>query len=293
MELAILLFHALLIFHPRWQETACDEVGERNLERCESLQESGQNALDDFTRTLARTCELYEEPIDCLMMAMVAEKESTLGDLSHSVAHGDTDIICQKVVGVDRIVAIEPREGEQYCETRMTWTWRGGERQVTRNVHIVTHNERSYRVDTCCAREHGYFQLLPNNFSSGTRVRLPVGNGCGEYDGNPDYCEDGHFIFPRSQHERRQFIDRVEWNVAVGVQEVVEHLAICPLDEDDHPLLGIAAYNQGDCVHDSGFKTYFTGVRSRYSQACEATLPDGTTVADHWDGCNDIPADLE
>ncbi len=143
--------------------------------------------------------------------------------------------------------------------------------------------------DTCCARERGYYQLLPANFPAGHRVTLPVGNGCGEYDGNTDFCQDGQFVFPRAYSERLNFADRLEWNIALGVEEVIEHIEICHLDEDEHPILGVAAYNQGDCINDDGFETYFSGVRSRYVRGCDAILDDGTKVRDHWDGCEDVP----
>ncbi len=83
MELATLLYAALLVFHPSWQDGFCDEVGETRLAKCEEGVERGQLHLEDFTRVLANECELKEGQgvkLDCLLMGIVAEKESSLGD---------------------------------------------------------------------------------------------------------------------------------------------------------------------------------------------------------------------
>lgn len=266
-----LLYYAMLVFHSHWQDTACDAVAESRVERCEETRDAARETLTRWSEMIAYSCA--EEGVDCLLSVAVAEKEYSLGDIGNGVI-GDA---CLHTMGVERVTARTEREG--FCDQRLTWTSHDGTRSVTRPARIVAENDRRITFDTCCAREIGLFQILPANVSAGRQAcyRLPgVGDNCIE--------------LPSNYRERMDLAARDEINIAIGIEEISEHIAMCREPDDDSPdLTYIAAYNQGDCVVDDGFKTYYSGVRYRYRMMCEAKLPDGSTIADHYEGCGNIP----
>ena len=267
---AQLLYYAMLVFHSQWQDDACESVAESRVERCEQTRDAARETLTRWSEMIAYSCE--REGVDCLLAVAVAEKEYSLGDIGNGVI-GDA---CLHTMGVGRVTARSEREG--FCDQRLTWTSHDGSRSVTRPARIVAENDRNITFDTCCAREIGLFQILPANVSAGRQVcyRLPgVGDNCIE--------------LPSNYRERMDLAARDEINVAIGVEEINEHIVMCRPGENDHDLLHIAAYNQGDCTVDDGFRTYYSGVRYKYRMMCDAVLPDGSKIADHYEGCSNIP----
>jgi len=267
--LAALLYAAGLLFHSHWQDNACEHVGASRVAYCETIRDSGQAYLKTFADDLAWSCEHFGAS-DCLMMLAVAEKEFSLGD----TGGGNIGNTCIHTMNADRVTERTERDGDPFCEVKLRWQNSSGTRTQYRNAHIVSERDGRITFDTCCAREIGLFQILPANCESGRDA-----GQCG--------------TLSAVYRERRDQCEQQNCNIAIGVQEVDEHIALCHLIDDDHPLSGVAAYNQGDCEHDAGFINYFRNVRSRYRQACDGVLEDGTKVKDHWAGCSNIPPPME
>jgi len=266
-----LLYYAMLVFHSNWQDTACDSVAESRVARCEQIRDAAQETLSRWSEMFAYSCG--EEGVDCLLTVAVAEKEYSLGD----IGNGSIGNACLHTMDVGRVTARTEREG--FCDRRLTWESHDGSRSVTRPARIVAENDRRITFDTCCAREIGLFQILPANAGAGRQVRYYLPG-----------VSDNLIELPSSYRERMNLAARDEINIAIGIEEISEHIAMCRTSTSPvHDLQYIAAYNQGDCVVDEGFRTYYSGVRYKYRMMCEAELPDGSRIADHHPGCGNIP----